>query len=271
MSNMNFNDTISINDDVKIMKTRVRLMIKKADGTELFRDLGENASLIGGVQDYVHNMWNIQSSDRVRIHTLDDAFTSGLPIVNSYTSDKRQVFGIGIGIDGAVGDNIVAVNRHSKGFELDKLVAFHTVNPALEDVAAATDKYAFRVEDSGDILYYIKKIVPEYKIISARTKNVVQDYPDTTYTRSEDVRCHVRIKSKIEKDEVTRWFGKKQGSIDNPRFNSIIVFAGRPCTLTIGTRNVNTWRDVIATNKINFKNINLINVEVSIIYDIYFV
>lgn len=92
MSNMNFNDTISINDDVKVMKTRVRLMIKKADGTELFRDLGENASLIGGVQDYVHNMWNIQSSDRVRIHTLDDAFTSGLPIVNSYTSDKRQVF-----------------------------------------------------------------------------------------------------------------------------------------------------------------------------------
>ena len=67
--------------------THVVVTIRKKDGTELFRDLGSNVSLIGGIQDYVKNMWGIQSSDLITIGNLDSEFT-GLPTPN-YTGNEQ--------------------------------------------------------------------------------------------------------------------------------------------------------------------------------------
>lgn len=262
-------DNIGFNN-MGIHSTRVSVEIRKKDGSILFEDLGENASLIGGVQDYVKNYWNIQSSDLLTINNLDSEFTSGLD-TPTFTSDRRQVFGFGIGIDGAIGGTINAVKRHSKGYELDKLVAFRCVNTGLDTVSASMDKYALRVQDTGDSLYYIKKFVPEYKVVSAKSKATIPDNPDTNYNGLEDVRAHCRIRTKIEKGEASRWFGKKQGTTDNTHFNSIILFAGRPCTVNIASQSFNTYRDIIACNKINFKTIDLVDTEVIITYDIYFV
>lgn len=249
--------------------THVVVTIRKKDGTELFRDLGGNVSLIGGIQDYVKNMWGIQSSDLIAIGNLDSEFT-GLPTPN-YTGNERRIFGYGLATDGASGSTVHVVKRHSKGYDKDKLISFVTVNTALDDKNTNMDKYAFRVEDAGDTLYYIKKIVPEYSVISAKAKTKIPDNPDTYYNGIEDVRAQCRIRTTVEKDECIRHFGKKYGTTDGAHFNSIILFAGRPCTVTVGGQSYTTYRDIIATNKINFKNIQLNDTEVVITYDIYFV
>lgn len=249
--------------------THVVVTIRKKDGTELFRDLGGNVSLIGGIQDYVKNMWGIQSSDLITIGNLDSEFT-GLPTPN-YTGNERRIFGYGLATDGASGSTVHVVKRHSKGYDKDKLISFVTVNTALDDKNTNMDKYAFRVEDAGDTLYYIKKIVPEYSVISAKAKTKIPDNPDTNYNGIEDVRAQCRIRTTVEKDECIRHFGKKYGTTDGAHFNSIILFAGRPCTVTVGGQSYTTYRDIIATNKINFKNIQLNDTEVVITYDIYFV
>lgn len=270
----NFNDSMGQIEKLKfgangIDDTHVVVTIRKKDSTELFRDLGSNVSLIGGIQDYVKNMWGIQSSDLIRIPNLDSEFSS-LP-APSYTSENRQIFGIGIATDGASGSTVHVVKRHSKGYDKNQLISFVTVNNALDDKNTNMSKYAFRVEDSGDTLYYIKKIVPEYSVISAKGKTRVPDEPDKNYLGTEDVRAQCRIRTTIEKDECVRHFGKKYGTTDGAHFNSIILFAGRPCTVQIGGQNYTTYRDIIATNKINFKNIQLNDTEVVITYDIYFV
>lgn len=252
-----------------ISETRVSMKITKKDGTELFKDLECNASLLSGVQDYVRNMWNIQSSDLVEIQTLDGLFT-GLPNP-TYTKDKRVVFGFGLGIDGAYGNSINVVKRHDLGYEKDKLIAFQTMATALDDPLVNSKKYALRVEDSGDVLWYIKKFVPEYRVISARSKTKVPNLPNVNYRQNEDVRVWCRIAIKLDVEECIRWFGKKYGTTDNAYFNSIILFAGRPCTVNVNGNSITTYRDIIATNKINFKNENLNNKEIEFKYDIYFV
>lgn len=252
-----------------IDSTRVTMKITKKDGTELFRDLGPNASLLSGVQDYVKNMWNIQSTDLVEIQTLDSQFT-GLPTPN-YLKDKRQVFGFGLGIDGAYGNSVNVVKRHDLGYEKEKLIAFQTVTAGVDDLEANSKKYALRVEDGGDVLWYIKRFVPEYIVVSARSKTKVPNLPNINYRSSEDVRVWCRINIKMNTEECIRWFGKKYGTSDNAYFNSIILFAGRPCTVEVNGKSINTFRDIIATNKINFKNENLNNKEIEFTYDIYFV
>lgn len=273
IKDLNVQDYMAMIDSVEkaqgIIHTNVNVEIRKKDGTTLFRDLGSNASLIGGVQDYVKNLWNIQTSDLLTFPNLDSEFT-GLPSP-VYTSDRRVIFGYGIGIDGASGSTIYPVKRHTKGYDKDKLIAFNTVNTGLDDITTNLNKYVFRVVDGTDALYYIKKIVPEYKCITAKGKVKLPDNPTVNYSGAEDVRAHCRIRSTIEKDEAVRWFGKKYGTTDSSHINSIILFAGRPCTVSISGQQYTTYRDIIATNKINFKNIELNDTEVVITYDIYFV
>ena len=252
-----------------IHRTRVSMKIKKKDGTELFKDLGSNASLLSGVQDYVRNMWNIQTSDLVEMQTLDSLFT-GLPNP-TYTKDKRAVFGYGLGIDGAYANSINVVKRHDLGYEKDKLIAFKTISSGLDDPLENSKKYVLRVEDTGDVHWYIKKFIPEYKVISARTKTKVPNLPNINYKRNEDVRVWCKINVSIDLEECVRWFGKKFGVSDDAYFNSIILFAGRPCTVDVNGNSISTYRDIIATNKINFKNVNLNDTVVEFQYNIYFV
>ena len=254
---------------IGVLKTRVSCVIKRKDGKPMFMDLGENATLVGGTQDYVKNMWNIQSSDLIEIPNLDSEFT-GLE-TPTYTSEKRQIFGFGLGIDGAVGSTILAVKRHSKGYDKDQLIAFETVSTTLDDTDTNFNRYAFRAIDGGQSQYFIKKFVPSYEVISAKSKTAVPDNPSVNYTSTEDVRCHTRIETTILKEECSRWFGKTFGSTDTAHFNSIILFAGRPCTITVNGKVYNTFRDIIATNKINFKDTSLVDTEVKIIYDLYYV
>ncbi len=268
---MKFEDAASINlrDTQGILETKVTAEIRKKDGSVLFADLGSNASLVGGVQEYVRNMWNIDPAQVIKIKNLESDFptVSGTP---TFLSDKRQIFAFGIGIDGEIGGTTLAVARHKKGYDKDKLIALHTINTGIEDVNFASTKYAFRTVDGSDAMWFLKKIQPEYRMVSANTKKVVSNDPDTTYTSSENVICHCRLKIKLEKGEVDRWFGKKFGTTDDTYCNSLILFSGKPCTTVINGVTVNTFRDVLATNKINFKTIGLQDTEVAITYDIYF-
>ena len=151
------------------------------------------------------------------------------------------------------------------------MIAFQTVTAGVDDLDANSKKYALRVEDGGDVLWYIKRFVPEYRVVSARSKTKVPNLPNINYRSSEDVRVWCRINIKMNTEECIRWFGKKYGTSDNAYFNSIILFAGRPCTVEVNGKSINTFRDIIATNKINFKNENLNNKEIEFTYDIYFV
>lgn len=270
---LNFLDTVSQDEKFELLSgvqsTNVSVIVRKKDGTELFKDLGPNATLVGGVQEYVKNMWGIQSSDLLVIPNLDSEFQN-LP-TPTYTSDRRVVFGYGLGIDGTFGNAVNVVKRHDVGYKKDSLVAFQTLASGLDDPATYYRNYAFRTEEGGDTLYYIKKFVPEYKVVSAKSKTKVPDTPHKNYTGTEDVRVWCRIKATINIEECKRWFGKKYGTTDNAYFNSIILFAGRPCTVTINGNNHVTYRDIVATNKINFKNIQLNDSEIIFNYDIYFV
>ena len=270
---LNFTDGMSQKENFELLSgvydTNVSVIIRKKDGTELFKNLGPNATLVGGVQEYVKNMWGIQSSDLLAIPNLDSEF-SNLP-VPTYSSDRRVVFGYGLGIDGTYGNAVNVVKRHDVGYKKDSLVAFQTLSTGLDDPAGFFKKYALRVEDTGDVLYYIKKFVPEYKVVSAKSKSKVPDNPHKNYISTEDVRVWCRIKATIDVEECKRWFGKKYGTTDNAYFNSIILFSGRPCTVTVNGNTYTTYRDIVATNKINFKNIQLNDTEILFNYDIYFV
>ncbi len=269
-----FKDFFKIQENIKekplgVLKTKVSCVIKRKDGKPMFMNLGENATLVGGTQDYVKNIWNIQSSDLIDIPNLDSEFL-GLE-TPTYSSEKRQIFGFGLGIDGAVGSTILAVKRHSKGYEKDQLIAFDTVSTVLDDTDANFARYAFRAIDGNQAQYFIKKFAPSFEVISAKSKAAIPDNPSVNYTGTEDVRCHTRIETVILKEECNRWFGKNFGSTDTAHFNSIILFAGRPCTITVNSKVYNTFRDIIATNKINFKDTSLVDTEVKIIYDLYYV
>lgn len=271
--NYNFSDTVSQDEKIELLSgvkdTNVSIIIRKKDGTELFRDLGSNSTLVGGVQEYVKNMWGIQSSDLLAVPNLDSEFTN-LP-VPTYTSNQRVIFGYGLGIDGTYGNAVNVVKRHDVGYKKDSLIAFQTMTASLDDPAEYHKKYALRVEDSGDVLYYIKKIVPSYKVVSAKSKTKIPDNPHKNYAGTEDVRVWTRIKTDVDIEECKRWFGKRFGTTDNAYFNSIILFSGRPCSITINGNSYVTYRDIIATNKINFKNIPLNDSQILFNYDIYFV
>lgn len=252
-----------------IEKTNVTMEIRNSDGTVLWEDLGSNASLISGVQDYIKGLWNIQSSDLVQLDILDSNFTN-LPSP-TYTSDRRVIFGFGVATDGAYGGMIDVVKRHEVGYDAKNLIAFKTMSSGSDDVVANHEKYAFRVESSGDIMYMIKKITPEYKVVTARSKRVLTGNVNKNYNGSEDIRAWIKLSLKITNGELLQWFGKKHGSTDNAFFNSIILFAGRPCNVNINGQNITTYRDVVATNRINFKNTDVMDREISFIYNIYFV
>ena len=53
--------------------------------------------------------------------------------------------------------------------------------------------------------------------------------------------------------------------------NSIILFAGRNCESIINGTTVNTYRDIVATNKINVVSIPLNNTSIDFIYTLYYV
>ena len=298
--NLNFEDSFLQDEKIQkimeknalngIKKTKVTMIIRNKDGRELFRDLGSNSSLIGGVQEYVKHMWQINDSQLVEFKNLETYYPNGATNV-TYTGSDRVVFGYGIATDGALGSSVNAVKRHSLGFSTNpskpSLIAFRLETTDLDDTSVHMQKYAFRQEvdqvisgiastSSGtpgkkDAEYYIKKITPEYKIISAKSRTQLQNNPNDTYLATEDVRCHCRIETKIELEEAVNWFGKYKGSKDNAYFNSIILFAGKPCTETINGVAYPSFRDIIATNKINFSNIALMDTEIVFNYDIYFV
>jgi hypothetical protein len=74
-----------------------------------------------------------------------------------------------------------------------------------------------------------------------------------------------------EEDELTDWYGYKFGTKDGVIMNSIILFAGRNCESIINGTTVNTYRDVVATNKINVVSIPLNNTSIDFIYTLYYV
>lgn len=124
----------------KTQVTVVEQVIKNADGTEMFKYLGSNATTMGGTQTIVENIFaNILYDQLTEVETLDRQIigetTGENPVTWSLDLAKggsnninkelpRKIFGIMIADDGAVGNTVKVVNRREKGFDPNHLVPF---------------------------------------------------------------------------------------------------------------------------------------------------
>lgn len=253
----------------------VHRKLTRADGTEMFEFLGGNATVLGGTQLIVQNTFiGITNSMLTQIDTLDKDPALNVSAVSKYLSDVRRIFGFGVGMDGGISNTVYPVKRHSKGYETSKLYAFKTMiaDPLVDDVVENFKKYSIRSVDTSTntSLYYIKKIVPVLSNVTIYGEQVPNN-PTVNYSGKYDIRSKVTLNLRIEEDELTDWYGYKNGTKDGAIINSIILFAGRNCETVINGTTVDTYRDVIATNKINVVGIPLNNTSIDFIYTLYYV
>ena len=264
----------SVNGKKNVIATVHRKLLK-ADGTELYEFLGGNATVIGGTQLIIQNTFaGITPSMVTTIDPLDKEASLNVTTVTKYLDNIRRIFGFGIGMDGATGKSLNTIARHTKGYELSKLYAFKTMiaDPLVDDVIENVKKYSLRSVDvsTNTSLYYIKKVSP---ILTNITMDGTQlpNNPTINYTGGGDIRSKVTLNLRIEEDELKDWYGYKFGTTDGATINSIILFAGRNCETVINGNTINTYRDIIATNKINVTDIPINNTSIDFIYTLYYV
>ena len=253
----------------------VHRKLTRADGTELYEFLGGNATVLGGTQMIVQNTFaGITDSQLTQIPTLDQDPGLNVPPVTKIIDNSRRIFGFGVGMDGGIGKIVYPVKRHAKGYELNKLYSFQTISsdPKIDDVVENSKIYSLRSVDTltNTALYYIKKIVPVYSSI-LQNGDVVPNNPTVNYTGKLDIRSKVQITLKITEDELIRWYGYKNNTTDGATMNSIILFAGRLVETVINGNTIQTYRDIIATNKINLVEIPINNMKMEFVYTLYYV
>jgi hypothetical protein len=250
----------------------VHQKITNKDGRVLYRFLGTNSSVIGGTQNMIFNTFDgLTDSDMTAIGNLDSESGMNLDTVSKYLGNTRKIFGFGIGNDGAHGEIIYPVKRHTKGYDITKLHAFNSINTGLEVVADNFSKYAFRHKtNDGYAQYYLKKATPKFSNINVNNQ-LLPDNPDTSYHGNAEVMSRVVYNFKIEANEVLPFWGYKTGSTQGCTINSIMLFAGRPCEVQVGGTVHQTYRDIICTHKINFTTWPIKDTQLEFEYALYYV
>ena len=253
--------------------TAISKKIVDKNGKELFQPIASNALLLGGAQNIINNIYyNMVPSEFTEIRNLDNEPGSNFEGTVKYTSDKRVIFGYGIGNDGVVGLDEAPVIKYQKGYDLNKLVAFQTIPIADDNPVEMHKQYAMRHVDTGAgyVLYYIKKTPFSLENITTDGTKIPNN-PHDNYNGKLDVTSRVSFNVQVTRDELIKWFGYKYNTQVGALMNSIILFAGRHCEVTIRGQKIETFRDVIATNRANIADVPLGNTNLTYLYELFYV
>lgn len=254
--------------------TRISQLLKGKDGKELWKTVGHNALLLGGAQNIIDNTYyNISRADLTEITPLDREPGMNIEATNvKYTSDKRVIFGYGLVNDGVVGLNEAPVMKWQKGYNIEHLLGFQAINLADDDPVEMHKTYAMRHVDTANnyAIYYAKKMQINLENITTNGMKLPNN-PHDSYSGKLDISSRVYFDINIDKNEMMKWFGIKYGTKQGALLNGIVLFAGRPCEVTINGTVINTFRDVIVTNRVNISDVTLGNTELTYKYELFYV
>lgn len=159
-------------------------------------------------------------------------------------------------------------------------------------------KYALRVKmpssnenSQGDIAYFIKVANFDYQNVYVDNSPYVgeqQELDEDTFKAGQDVRTKVTTIIDLPAGVVSKSINKSV--VDGDRIgapsathtlvSSIMLVAGRPATVTVSnptttgsesTSSVNTYRDIIVTNKATINELPFDNMVIKLRYTLYFV
>ena len=254
----------------KMVATMVYQAFKKKDGTEYFKPVGSNVTTIMGTQNIVlNNHVGLSKISNVTYFEKEPGMNVETGV--TYTSDVFKIYGFMLGIDGGSGKTSYPVFRHKKGYtNLNSIPAFKVVKIG-EDVPEDNLKiYGLRHVNTinNDVYYYIKRAVPKLRQMTV-TGHDLPATPDQ-YTGTEDVISQVTYDLEITSEELFQWFGIQTGSIENTRFNSLMLVMGRPATITINGKTINTYRDIFVSNKLNLSDRELRQTNLKFKYVLYY-
>lgn len=254
----------------KMCTTMVYQAFRKKDGTEFFKPIGSNVTTIMGTQNIVLNTHvGLSKISNVTYFEKEPGLNVELGV--TYTSPTWQIYGFMLGIDGGAGKTSYPVLRHKKGYNSLLTVPAFKVVKIGEDVPEDNLKiYGLRHVDTvnSDVYYYIKRAVPKLRQMTV-TGHDLPPSPDT-YSGTEDVISQVTYDLEITADELFQWFGIQTGSIDNTRFNSLMLVMGRPATIVINGKTIPTYRDIFVSNKLNLTDRELRQTNLKFKYVLYY-
>ena len=243
-------------------------------GNKLWEFVGHNDTLIGGTQNFVLNIYdNMDKTNVTNINNIESEPGINTTTVSKYLSDKRMIFGIAVAHDGATLLQEEVVKRHTKGYTNGKLMAYQSIAASLDNPEENYKKYALRSTSSnGEIQYFVKLITPKIDNISLDSEANLPHNPDNAYHGNSDVMTRVTINFSITPEELVAWWGATYGTTEGGYMNSIMLVAGRPCEVIENGKTLQTYRDLICTNKSNFENKPIKNTKLErYSYELYYV
>jgi hypothetical protein len=235
----------------KTLTTEVEVEFVGINGKVLFTNRGPNEVLISGALDIAADMTGLD----IPISTA--RLTSDLNFPTADMSEARQIFGLGISVDGSfTSETVLEVSKKSKGYNLTYLVPFKIVALEADDPAEYMQLYALRKVVGSEVYYYLKKF--EFSNLYARTTSGLDlsDYPDAQNI-TEDVEAVIEYKVTLEKEECREYFIRNDGSVDSRRINAITLFRGRRHDITIDGETYDEYTDVLGANRRNFTTIDM--------------
>ena len=282
-------------------------VITKEDGTEMYEFLGTNATTIGGTQTIVENTFdNLNPRDVMDLLTVDNAtlpenWTFDRIAGTLSKSNPRKIFGFMFADDGAVGKTLKIVDRRTKAFDINHIMPFRRMdirsdnaklymqvgefgenkdinNPVLmAQVRRGIDdgKYALRVNINStgfnDTAYFAKLARFDFQNILVDGSRLESN--ESTRRPGLDVRSKISTIISVDPEELSDSFAHNNGTrnIKGSMVSSILLVAGRPTKIMADDQIVDSYRDVIVTNRINFIELPVEETELKFRYTLYFV
>lgn len=265
-----FHDRIAVDDSVKksqAVKGIAYDLNETPTGKKIFNKIGENKITIGLAQELSKFLLN---SDResypTQINMLDNESQLSLLNIIDQSEINPNLFGFGLSIDGGMENHIEPVLKKTKGYSLADggMVPFRMIPDVDHDpIVTHANNYFIRDEfDSPDFsnIYYrylIKGFESvEHKLIQENGE-VLLDYPDENLVKDVDVFSVIDLELKIDLNDLAEYFGLVEENINNRRYNGITLFFGKPCIRTTDSGTVNSYRDIIGSNRMNVRQRNL--------------
>jgi hypothetical protein len=265
-----FHDRIAVDDSVKnsqAVKGIAYDVNTTSTGKKIFNKIGENKITIGLAQELSKFLLN---SDRetysTQITMLDKEDDLNLLTVIDQSEIHPNLFGFGLSIDGGMENHIEPVLKKTKGYSLADggLLPFRMI-PSIDHDPAITHGNGYFIRDEFDSVdftdtyyrYLIKGFESVQHKLIQENGEVLLDYPDENLTKDVDVFSVIDLELKIDLDDLAEYFGLVEENINNRRYNGITLFFGKPCTRSIDSGTVSSYRDIIGSNRMNVRQRNL--------------
>jgi hypothetical protein len=167
------------------------------------------------------------------------------------------------GLDGAAGTvaTVYAVQRNTKGFDMNKLIPLRRVHENDEIIGTLKNDYSVRngiTQPDGQYYdWYLKR--PSNITLKSMTKSGgifdASNLPNN-YSGNEDVVTVLSITVDIGTEDFGEYFQLVEGDISRRRFNSVMICHGTEMTSTMidkegTTHTMLDFKDIIVTNKYN--------------------